>query len=306
MEQTQKSAAQDQRSIRVALIDDDVELKVFVEDLLREIEGYEYDLIWINDSERAELLLARSGVDVCLLDHMMGKRNAIEILERLNGKAIEIPVILLTPAEDTELVHEAQERGIYDYLVQSEITKPLLCRAIRYAIRRHALEQKVERLSLRDPLTDLYNRAYFLEALDGGAKRAARQHRSYHVVMVDVDGLAEINDAHGHQAGDRLLVEMGQRLRYCLRDTDVVARLGGDEFAILLEEGEQPLNITGVLDRLRGEIAFDLTIDETGTSVPVSASIGLACNLSDNDDPSSVVDRADRAMYEAKHQKKIA
>lgn len=306
MQQSQKQAAQDQRSVRVALIDDDVELKVVIEDLLKGIEGYEYDLIWINDSERAELLLARSGVDVCLLDHMLGARSAIEVLERLNSKAINIPVVLLIEAEDAELVREARERGILDHLVVSEITKPLLERSIRYAIHRHALEQKVARLSLRDPLTDLYNRTYFLEALDAGAKRAARQHRSYHVVMVDVDGLKEINDQQGHQAGDRLLVELGQRLRYCLRDTDVVARLGGDEFAILLEEGEQPLNISGVLERLRGEISFDLTLDEGDGTVPVSASIGLACNLSDNDEPASVMDRADRAMYEAKHQKKIA
>jgi len=126
MQQSQKQAAQDQRSVRVALIDDDVELKVVIEDLLKGIEGYEYDLIWINDSERAELLLARSGVDVCLLDHMLGARSAIEVLERLNSKAIDIPVVLLIEAEDAELVREARERGILDHLVVSEITKPLL------------------------------------------------------------------------------------------------------------------------------------------------------------------------------------
>lgn len=306
MQSREKSAAPDQRRVRVALIDDDVEFKVLVEELLKGIEGYEYDLVWINDSERAELLLSRSGVDVCLLNSMLGERNAIEILERLNSKTIDVPVLLMTQADDAEFAREALERGVFDHLVKPEITGSLLERAIRYAIHRHALEQKVERLSLRDPLTDLYNRAYFLEALDAGAKRAARNHRNYHVVMVDVDGLQEVNNRHGHQAGDRLLIEVGQRLRYCLRDTDVVARMGGDEFAVLLEEGEQPLNVTGLLDRLRGEISFEFVPEANGEPLQVTSSIGLACNLSETDDPSGVVDRADRAMYEAKHQKKIA
>jgi diguanylate cyclase (GGDEF)-like protein len=101
-------------------------------------------------------------------------------------------------------------------------------------------EERIAFLAQHDLLTGLANRALFAEKLDGAAKRLKRHGIPFTVLMLDLDKFKHVNDTLGHPAGDQLLVEVAQRLKSSLRDTDVLARLGGDEFAIIQEnEGNQ-------------------------------------------------------------------
>ncbi|MBB3066878.1 GGDEF domain-containing protein [Limibacillus halophilus] len=299
-------SADDSKPLRIALVDDDIEDKVLVESTLRSIADFEYELIWISDTERADLLLLRAAPDVCLLDYWLGGSTGLDVMERLKIKELDFPVLLLTGTHDRAVDLEAMNRGVFDYLVKGEITPALLERSIRYALHRHQLEQQVRDLSLRDPLTGLSNRRFFEEALVYAARRSARRDRSFHVIVIDVDQFKQINDKHGHAAGDKVLIEVGERLRRQVRATDVVARIGGDEFAVILEEGEQHLNLTEALDRMRNEMQFSLTLSDGGQPLAINVSIGLASSLQAEESPSGVVARADRAMYEAKRLRKIA
>ncbi len=169
-------------------------------------------------------------------------------------------------------------------------------RALRLAV------AELERISERDTLTPLYNRRYFLAALDAAISRAGRYGDEATLVFCDVNRLKEINDNHGHAAGDFALIKIAERLAGAVRSTDTIARLGGDEFGIILEK-------TG-LDAARDKIealacALDEHCEYGKSAIPLSAAFGIAaiCAKRDSD---ALLEEADRNMYAAKGTRKNA
>jgi diguanylate cyclase (GGDEF)-like protein len=160
-------------------------------------------------------------------------------------------------------------------------------------------EKRIAFLAQHDLLTGLANRALFSEKLDDAARRLQRHGTTFTVLMLDLDRFKNVNDTLGHPAGDQLLVEVAQRLRSSLRDTDVLARLGGDEFAIIQEdEKSQNEGAISLALRIIGLIAqpFDLG----GARVSVGTSIGIAFAPEHGADAESLLKKADVALYAAK------
>jgi diguanylate cyclase (GGDEF)-like protein/PAS domain S-box-containing protein len=159
---------------------------------------------------------------------------------------------------------------------------------------RRELETELKRLAVTDPLTGVWNRRHGEELLSADLGQAHRDGRSLSLLILDVDHFKAINDTRGHQAGDRVLVEVGQRLMAACRETDMVARWGGEEFVVLLRDCslEDGLNTA---DAIRAAIADAPFLD--GRRVTVS--IGVAAAGPD-DDFASWVARADAALYAAK------
>ncbi|HSI94729.1 MAG: EAL domain-containing protein [Methylophilaceae bacterium] len=161
-----------------------------------------------------------------------------------------------------------------------------------------AQQQNLEHMAYHDALTQLPNRTLLDDRLHQAVARANRTGEILGVCYFDLDGFKPINDTFGHDAGDQLLVELAQRVRTCLRETDTVARLGGDEFALLLcnlqsvEECEQTL--TRLLTAIQGPFLLG---DDT---VHVSASIGYTLFPMDTSEPDTLLRHADHAMYQAK------
>lgn len=162
------------------------------------------------------------------------------------------------------------------------------------------LEQRIEDLDLLahyDSLVPLPNRRGFLRELDKRIDRANRYGDQSAVLFVDVDGLKALNDSFGHHAGDKALVHVAHLLRAGVRTSDCVARFGGDEFAILLEHADRA-QASETAARLVDRIASsDFQLD--GAPVPLSAAIGIAL-IEPGDHADTVLNRADRAMYEEK------
>ncbi|WP_249165429.1 PAS-domain containing protein [Bradyrhizobium sp. AUGA SZCCT0431] len=160
-------------------------------------------------------------------------------------------------------------------------------------------EKRIAFLAQHDLLTGLANRALFSEKLDEAARRLQRHGVHFSVLMLDLDRFKNVNDTLGHPAGDQLLIEVAQRLKSSLRDTDVVARLGGDEFAIIQEhESDQREAAIALALRIIGliEQPFDLN----GSKVGVGTSIGIAFAPEHGDDAASLLQKADMALYAAK------
>ncbi len=155
------------------------------------------------------------------------------------------------------------------------------------------------RQALTDPLTGLPNRSLFIDRLEHALARAERAGEEVSVLFLDVDEFKLVNDSLGHLAGDRLLVEMGKRIRKCLRRSDTAARLGGDEFAILVanDSGQPPPELLGA--RIMEALSAPFRID--GHELRVRASIGIATGC---DTPESLLRDADIAMYRAKTSKR--
>lgn len=158
-------------------------------------------------------------------------------------------------------------------------------------------------ISARDSLTGLYNRWYVMEKIDSEMNRALRHGSPMSVLMIDLDHFKEINDSFGHPAGDEVLKSVGQVLRESCRVYDVPGRYGGEEFCIVLPE-TRVNNTTTVAERIRRRLETT-HLPVGGASVTVTASIGIAGTDSATSDgilsASALVERADRALYSAKH-----
>jgi diguanylate cyclase (GGDEF)-like protein/PAS domain S-box-containing protein len=161
-------------------------------------------------------------------------------------------------------------------------------------------QEQLQFFAEHDPLTGTPNRRLLEREISDQVGRARRYGEQGALLFIDVDGLKQINDEHGHKAGDRALKEIAGVVTPRLRETDVVARIGGDEFAVLLPyaNAEQAQAVTKDLRRVIREA--DIELDD-GTTLPLSASVGAALIHGDTDtDADEILAEADRAMYQDK------
>lgn len=159
---------------------------------------------------------------------------------------------------------------------------------------------ELERLAERDGLTGTFNRRHFMQAADRELDRARRYSRPLSVVLWDLDHFKQVNDTYGHQIGDAVLCAAVHRAQSVLRDTDVLARYGGEEFVILLPETSAD-SAVATAERIRVLLSAD-PLDTAKGPVKMSASFGVAeLDRSDNT-IQLLLERADQALYQAKHQ----
>ena len=158
--------------------------------------------------------------------------------------------------------------------------------------------EQLTRQAFRDPLTNLPNRALFMDRLTHGLTRAQRRHEHLAVLFLDLDRFKVVNDTLGHTVGDQLLVEVSRRLTSALRPGDTVARLGGDEFGILLEDVADAETAETVAVRVEESLGQPYRFE--GREVFVTASIGIALSSAKLGLPEEILRDADLAMYHAK------
>jgi len=161
------------------------------------------------------------------------------------------------------------------------------------------LHQEAQRLSLTDPLTSLWNYRYLTLGLGHEIERATRFDRPLAVLMVDLDRFKQINDQHGHQIGDAVLIELAARMRTQVREVDTLARYGGEEFVVVLPETDAA-GAARAADRLGQAIRSELFCANTAHALEVTASIGVAVFPEHGGTPSRLLRSADDALYEAK------
>ncbi len=179
---------------------------------------------------------------------------------------------------------------------------------------RRASELEVHELAFHDSLTRLPNRLALLDRLRQAIAASKRDAHYGALMFLDLDDFKAVNDSHGHGAGDQLLVQAGERISRCVRETDTAARYGGDEFVVLLgvlsKDGAQSrAQAKGVAQKIRDVFAARFGFDvgsEAGSSVRVehrcTASIGVVLFFKDESSEDVILQRADRAMYEAKQR----
>jgi diguanylate cyclase (GGDEF)-like protein/PAS domain S-box-containing protein len=168
-------------------------------------------------------------------------------------------------------------------------------------------QTELEKMVHTDALTGLPNRVLLGDRLDQAVLRARRSGHSLAVVFIDLDGFKAINDRHGHDVGDHLLITVCARMQKALRNSDTLARLGGDEFVAVLENIHHANELDLMMNRLLEACSTEVTAENASGSLSlhVSASIGVALyKPHDHDDPDRLIRHADVAMYAAKQQGK--
>jgi diguanylate cyclase (GGDEF)-like protein/PAS domain S-box-containing protein len=188
----------------------------------------------------------------------------------------------------TDLLHDPNVKGIV--LNSRDVSE------------RKAFEEQLSHQAFHDSITGLANRALFRDRVEHALERLTRDADPVSVLFMDLDDFKTINDSLGHAAGDRLLGEVGERLRTCLRTPDTAARLGGDEFAILIEDGGESVGAAEVAGRILKSLEAPFLLD--GKEVFVRASIGIATSGVSRaigpEGAEELLRNADVAMYIAK------
>lgn len=164
---------------------------------------------------------------------------------------------------------------------------------------RREVAAQLERAALTDSLTGLSNRVVLEDRLARALVTARRGGHRVGVLFIDLDDFKRINDTLGHEAGDRMLREVGTRLATAVRHDDVVVRLGGDEFVVVRERVAGAADLRGLVERIRGVLARPFAI--AGLQLPLTASIGVTAGADGTAD--ELLARADRAMYRAKRRR---
>jgi diguanylate cyclase (GGDEF)-like protein/PAS domain S-box-containing protein len=169
------------------------------------------------------------------------------------------------------------------------------------AVEREDSERRLARLALHDELTGLANRHLLFNRLEQAVSRARRHGHQLAVMFLDLDRLKLINDTLGHEAGDIVLREFGERLRHLVRPADTVARFGGDEFVIVIEPVHSERDLAAVAERLERALEQPFSVNGNG-ELFVTASVGLTVTDGKGVKASDLLRDADTAMYRAKQQ----
>jgi len=171
---------------------------------------------------------------------------------------------------------------------------------VRDISRRKQKELAALELANLDPLTKLPNRRTLENKLEQAFKKAKLKNTFIAFFFIDIDNFKLINDSYGHSVGDEILVGTANRLKHCIRESDIVTRMGGDEFLIVINNVEERSSIKIMADKLQEEFKSPFKVQSH--LIPVKASIGVSVYSHNNGDAHTLIQLADEAMYEAKKE----
>ncbi|WP_392506123.1 PleD family two-component system response regulator [Rickettsia sp. 2024-CO-Wats] len=288
---------------KILLINDDVVQAKNIKQMLLKITQ---TVKVISNSDELDIINEYTP-DLVIISSTLENDDPLRISVILRGKAeISGVVIILQIDEDgIPLVVKGVELGINDYFVYPIEGSELLAR-IRTQLRRkqyqdnlrNDLEQSVN-LAAKDGLTGLFNRRYFDIHLKQMIEKANTESIKLYLLMCDIDNFKYVNDTYGHQAGDKVLTIVSRILKNTLRVTDLIARFGGEEFTILLTNIDISKAIE-TAERVRVKIEYmDFHIGDQIEPLKITISIGVT-KYKKEESIESFIERADKAMYEAK------
>ncbi|KPK51252.1 MAG: hypothetical protein AMS22_11220 [Thiotrichales bacterium SG8_50] len=278
--------------------------------LLTKYLGDRYRLIQAHDGAQALAhILQDQNVGLVLTDinmpNMTGHQLLVEIRRSKDTYVNQLPVIVMTDANDNTDRNLAFMNGASDFINKPVDELELLARInVHYTLANTIRELELSRQALHrqattDPLTGLKNRRMFFDNAEECLKMHKRYGSTYSVIMLDIDYFKKINDTHGHDIGDKVLITVAEILPQMTRSVDTVARIGGEEFAVLLPDTNR-LGTAVMAERLRSAIEdHDFHID--GTRLKLTVSIGIASQDAEVvDNVGDLMRIADKRLYVAK------
>jgi diguanylate cyclase (GGDEF)-like protein len=258
-----------QKPLRILVADDEQSLRTIVSQVLGE-DGHA--VTTVASGEEALTVFRKQPFPLVITDIRMGGMSGIDLLQNVKKMSPDTAVIIMTSHASLDTAITALRTGAYD----------------------------LKNLAIRDGLTTLYNHRYFQEALAVELVRSRRYTRNVSLVFMDVDYFKKYNDAHGHPDGDKVLIALSNIFRDSVRVSDIVARYGGEEFVLLLPETTKE-NALRVAEFIRKKVSdHPFPGRETQPLGRVTISLGVATFPQDGTDGSSLIERADKALYEAK------
>lgn len=292
----------------VLVVDDSPSIRSQIKGVLERVDGFD-EFVEAGDGLQAFKLMLERPPDLVVCDLIMPVFDGLKFLalRATRPELANIPVIMLTADGDANRKLEVFEQGAADYVSKPFNERELLAR-VKVHYRLKLLQdqlllanKRLEALADSDGLTGLFNRRYFDALLVRELQRTARYKTPMGLVLFDIDHFKAVNDNFGHSMGDEVLRNVGTIVNSSVRVTDSAARYGGEEFGIVFTQTVAQ-GVSEVTERLRVRLAEFAHVYQ-GNTVHCTASFGVGVCDGKGAMPSAreLVDRADRALYHAKH-----
>jgi two-component system, cell cycle response regulator len=292
-------------NFRVAIVDDDPAIRRLVRLLLKR-SGY--DTVEFATGAEAREQLEKTPWDLAILDRRLPDMDGLVLCQelKLNPEFKSRYVIILTGEDETEDKIQGLDLGADDYITKPFQYPELLAR-IRAAKRIVDLQKELmetnrtlERLSITDGLTSLYNHRHFQDELARAFEESARYVRPLSLAMADIDFFKKVNDSYGHAVGDEVLKCVAKLFKESSRSTDLAARYGGEEFAVMMPETDLD-SAMAFAEKVRARIETTPVETQSGP-LHVTVSIGVATVPHPNIHAAKeLIVASDTALYGAKH-----
>lgn len=301
------SAENKERGARpfVLIVDDSPTIRM---SLSRIVKG-EFMPIEAENGEQAwEHIMGDERIELVLTDLSMPGLDGYGLVSRVRNSVISrihnLPVIVVTAAEDTDAREKAFQAGANDFIAKTSDRVEILARLRAHrklALTIRQLEESKRKLreeANSDTLTGLPNRRFFDQVANKEFSLMRRQKEYFAVLMMDIDHFKSVNDTHGHPAGDHVLVQVARTLSRTIREEDMVARIGGEEFVVASPYTNRLAAIV-LAERIRKAVeALDIHFEDK--QIPVTISIGIALQPQDGDNLEDLLAAADERLYIAK------
>jgi len=299
------------KSYSVLIVEDNLLMRKILEGHLSDLG---HTVVAVENGRQALELLEHSHFPIVITDLVMPEIGGLELCRAVRERSFDgyTYVVMLTAQDSKDEMVRGLEAGADEYLIKP-VNRAELTVRLKTADRILSLEsslkksyEEIKALSVKDPLTRVYNRGYLDEKLIHEVKRAFRFERPLSLIMLDIDHFKIINDTFGHLTGDLVLVECARLMSASVRkEIDWVARYGGEEFVIVLPE----TSLSGAriaAERFRNRLA-SCVIDANGTELRVTASFGAtsftpSCQREDLTMAAALLERADQCLYQAKKE----
>ncbi|MBO9193917.1 MULTISPECIES: PleD family two-component system response regulator [unclassified Rhizobium] len=263
----------------------------------------------ISDAQAAIFEASENPFDLVIVNSNIDDYDPLRLCSQLRSleRTRFLPILIITEQGDDEMVVRALDLGVNDYIVRPVDPNELVARSLtqirrkNYNDRLRANVQQTIELAVTDPLTGLSNRRYLDNHISTLFNRSMARGRPLSVLIADIDRFKQINDTHGHDAGDDILREFANRVRSTVRGADLACRYGGEEFVVVMPD-TSPEIAASVAERLRGVIeSVPFVVRGTGQELQVTASFGIASRTPQVITPGHLLKQADVALYEAKN-----
>ncbi|HAD87821.1 MAG TPA: PleD family two-component system response regulator [Rhodospirillaceae bacterium] len=259
--------------------------------------------------EDASKTIADDLPDVVVISMDFEGDEPLRLASRLRSTEVtrQVPILLIGDAEDEINLIKGLELGVNDCVVRPVDEQEIVAR-VRTQVRRKRYQELLQAnfqqhlsMALTDGLTGLHNRRYLESHIDGIVRRTGDGTKGVSLMLIDLDHFKRVNDTYGHAAGDEVLKIVAKRILRNIRGFDTAARFGGEEFVVAMPD--TPLDVAfTVADRIRVKVAEEPVTLPDGSPISVTLSAGVAESDPKGDTTADLIERADKALYIAKHE----
>lgn len=290
------------KALRVLVIEDsEVDTELLLEELRR--GGYEPMHERVDTPKALNTVLDQQTWDIVFGDYSMPHFNGVAALKLLRKRGSDLPFIFVSGRIGEDTAVEAMKNGANDYIMKGNLKRllPAVERELREAEMREShrdAEKMIQHMAFYDTLTDLPNRNKLYDRLLNAIRTDQGQGKPLALLLIDLNRFKEINNTLGHDRGDQLLQQVGQRLREATFERDIVACLGGDEFAVLLLNMANAKDVDVAVQKILKTLDTPFLIEDL--PIRVEASIGIAVYPDHSKEAATLFQRTDIAMQISK------